>query len=317
MVTRYEEKAVPQGGWDTHCHVFDSRFPLAVDRHFTPSVATLEQLHKFHSSLGISSVCFSHGLSYGPDCQSLLYCLGAYHGTARASCVLDLGTTTDALLDEYHRSGVRSVRLNLFQCGVLDDIDRQVSLIRSTATLITDWSRNRPDFPLWSIQIQQSRPQHWQALRRIAAELETPLVVDHIGLHRGPSMQQDASAADRDLAAQGFADPLAAVGDGNVWVKLSAPYQCSDLHHTYHDLEATVRKLVKMNPDRVIWGSDWPHTQRHHRRVGKDPLSPEEFQVIDNHEWIRTLSTWMSEDDWTRMWVTNPRKLYGLDAALT
>jgi predicted TIM-barrel fold metal-dependent hydrolase len=67
-----------------------------------------------------------------------------------------------------------------------------------------------------------------------------------------------------------------------VWIKFSTPYRCSNLGHTYADLETLVRRFVQTNPDRVVWGSDWPHTQRHKDRIEKNPEALEPFLEIDN-----------------------------------
>ena len=64
------------------------------------------------------------------------------------------------------------------------------------------------------------------------------------------------------------------------------------------------------NPRRVVWGSDWPHTQRHKDRVGKSSISEEAFLQVDDKTWIESLSRWMSEDEWQLLWVENPATLY-------
>lgn len=304
----YEIKAVPLDAWDTHCHVFENGFPFAAGRHFTPAPATIEQLQQFHSSIGVSNVCIAHGLSYGPDCTSLLHYLQRYNGISRGICVLDLETVTNATLNEYHAAGIRSVRLNLFCHDATHNLQKQTALLEATAARLAEWSRAKTGQGRWSIQIQQPEMDHWRSLRKMAATLPVPLVVDHFALVKGQSMLGEGGL--HPLESSGFKELLGALRDGNVWIKFSAPYRCSSLMHQYEDLKEPVLELLAANSERIIWGSDWPHTQRHSDRAGKDPYATEPFQQIDNQEWIQSLSRWMSEDEWRQMWVNNPRNLY-------
>lgn len=300
----HQAKLVPPGAWDTHLHIFEhDKFPFAPDRHFTPAPATLEQLKHFETSIGVDHVCIAHGFSYGHDCSSLLSYLERFQGKARGICVLDIETVTDDLLNTYHAAGIRSVRLNFFKNEVAHDLEKQISLIKATATRLVRWGKSR-----WSIQILQPHIEFWGRLREAVATLPVPLVVDHFALIEGHSMRKKCTKP--SVESDGFAELLGALRDGNVWMKLSAPYRCSDLGQTYHDLESIVKSLVAANPDRVLWGSDWPHTQRHENRIGKRPHDIEQFMEIDNNTWIQSLSRWLSEDEWRRMWVDNPRQLY-------
>ncbi|CAF9930218.1 MAG: hypothetical protein ALECFALPRED_004552 [Alectoria fallacina] len=299
------DRRVPPGAWDTHFHIFEpDSFPYASDRHFTPAPATLEEFERFKTSLGVEYVCVTHGLSYGSDCTSLLHYLHYFQGGASGICVLDVETTTDDLLDTYHAAGVRSARLDFFKHEAMHDLDRQVALIESTAARLTRWGKSRR----WSIQIQQPHLESWGRLRRLASTLAFPLVVDHLGLVPGKSIQRGGATPGNE--SEGFAELLGALRDGNLWIKLSAPYRCSDLKHTYDDLEGHVRSMTEANPERVLWGSDWPHTQRHSNRIGQDSGAVEYFQEVDNKAWIGSLGRWLSEDQWQRMWVSNPQQLY-------
>jgi predicted TIM-barrel fold metal-dependent hydrolase len=305
----YQVKAVPAGAWDTHFHIFETdKFSFAPGRHYTPSTATLEQCQQFHKSIGIENVCIAHGLTYGADLTSLRYYLEQLArgpGKARAICVLDIETTTDEFLDSCHAAGVRSVRLDLFRHGAMHNLERQMALIESTARRLVQWGKAGR----WSIQLLQTHLEFWGRLREIAAELPFPLVIDHLALVPGQIMMQKEDST-QPTESEDFAALLGALRDGNVWIKISAPYRCSNLGPDYLDLEHPIRLLTKANPHRIIWGSDWPHTQRHTDRTEKGRLVPESYLKIDNKAWIRSLSRWLSEDEWTRMWVDNPRELY-------
>ncbi|KAH6951261.1 hypothetical protein BKA56DRAFT_663865 [Ilyonectria sp. MPI-CAGE-AT-0026] len=295
-------KPVPNGAWDTHHHIFEpSRFPFAPGRHFTPSVATLEQLKEFEASIGVAHVCIAHGLSYGADCSSLLHYLGQFNGEARGICVMDEGNVTDEQLDAYHDAGIRSVRLDFFKAQAMNDEEKQIALIRSTADRLLRWDTSGKG---WSIQIQQPHLSHWKKLRNVARGLGLPLVLDHMGLVKAASMTPEVTNT------EGWQDLLGALSDGNLWIKISAPYRCSRRDPEFDDLEEIVKQLVAANPKRMVWGSDWPHTQRHEDRHKRSKDSEEPFLKIDNPRWIESLSKWLSDKEWQDLWVNNPCKLY-------
>ncbi|KAH6679011.1 hypothetical protein B0J14DRAFT_685879 [Halenospora varia] len=309
-------KRVPRGAWDTHYHVFENEtYTFAPGRHFTPGTATLSQLQELHSSIGVDNVCITHGFAYGADCSSWLDYMRRYKGKVRGVCVLDIDGITDDTLDLYHHAGIRSVRLNFISSGAMHDLNKQMALIRREIEV----GRSGPG--VWNIQIQQPEMAHWPALRSIAAELSMPLVIDHFALIQGLSIFKSTSISADQLARElaginsvGFAALLDALRDGNLYVKFSAPYRCLNDQPGYVDLETAARAMIAANPDRVLWGSDWPHTQRHHLRKGKDPTAIEPFQQIDNGAWVESLSCWMSQEQWLKMWVLNPRRLYDIYA---
>lgn len=301
-------KKVPAGAWDTHLHIFEpDKYQFSSERHFTPSAATLDQLIAFESSIGVDHVCIAHGLSFGPDCTSLLDYLKYFNGTARGICVLDIDTVTDETLDAYHNAGVRSVRTDFFRAKAMDNVNIQIDLIQRTAQRLAAWGRHT-----WSVQIQQPHLSYWHKLCAVAKSLPCPLVVDHLALIQGPSMAVSGtdstkfSYTDQDSLDQ----LLEALRHGNTWIKISGPYRCSDLFHTLDDLEELVKLIVAANRERMVWGSDWPHTQRHKDRVGRTSDQLESFLKIEDETWIRSLSRWMTEEEWRMMWVDNPSKLY-------
>lgn len=309
----FPAKAVPPGAWDTHNHIFEpDRFPFADGRHFTPARASLEQLREFEQSIGVEHVCIAHGLSYGPDCSSLLYYLDQFGGTARGICVLDIETVTDYLLDQYHDAGVRSVRLDFFRYKAMDNVDIQIRLIEATGQRLAQWGK-----PGWSIQIQQPYLEFWHRLREAINKSPVPVVVDHFALIEGSSYRADDESTDVQNASYltekerlGLQELRQTLQDGNLWLKLSAPNRCSNLAPGFRDLRWLVRLFMDANPGRVVWGSDWPHTQRHRDRIGKNSSSEEAFVKVDDKAWIESFSRWVSEEEWQALWVQNPATLY-------
>ncbi|KAH8433838.1 uncharacterized protein LDX57_011474 [Aspergillus melleus] len=331
----YPPKPIPKGAWDTHHHIFEPDiFPFASGRHFTPARASLSDLQAFEKSLGVQNVCIAHGLSYGPDCSSLLYFLKQFNAPAhdpeaekeehnrrrptqaRGICVLDINTVTDDVLDAYNAAGIRSVRIDFFREKAMHDVEVQKRLIETTGARLEKWwqsRRARKDGCTkqghndngtgnWSIQIQQSHLEHWPHLRASITRSPLPVVVDHFALVPGSSHRfgdestciQDARHL-RSEEREGLEALRGLLRGGNMWIKLSAPYRCSNLAPGYEDLQWLVRFLVDSNPERVLWGSDWPHTQRHEDRVGKSASQEEAFLQVDDKAWAEALSRWVSQ----------------------
>lgn len=234
--------------------------------------------------------------------------------------MLDLVTVTDEILDLYHEAGVRSVRLDFFRHTAMHYFDVQAWLIDATAQRLVQWRGNAGN--KWSIQIQQPHLEFWPGLCEVIRQCPVPVVVDHMALITGSSYRygdatniQDGSYL-RESERRGLETLCQALRDGNLWIKISAPYRCSNLGPRYEDLRWVVRRFVDSNPRRMLWGSDWPHTQRHEDRFGKSRGKEEAFLEIDDRAWVESLSTWLSEEEWRLMWVENPAVLYDYQASV-
>lgn len=137
------------------------------------------------------------------------------------------------------------------------------------------------------------------------------VVVDHMALIAGSSYRYGDSTNIqlnsylRETKILGLQMPCRAPREGILWIKVSAPYRCSNLGPQYEDLRWVVRRFVDVNSKDVLWGSDWPHTQKHEDRVGRSQERDDAFLEVDNRAWIEVLSTWFSEEKWQLMWIGN------------
>lgn len=109
-------------------------------------------------------------------------------------------------------------------------------------------------------------------------------MVDHLALFAGSSYRNGDNTTNiqdgfylRETEKYDLEILCQTLREGNLWIKLSAPYRCSNLGPQYEDLRWIVRRFVDANPRRVVWGSDWPHTQRHESRNGRGKASEEHF----------------------------------------
>ena len=233
---------LPPGSCDAHCHIFGpfDRYPLPHDRSFTPALAPETALARLHKRLGISRAVIvqsqGHGFDHTPLLDALHTGAGRYRGVA-----LIRPSDNDTTLARYHAAGVRGARFNfLAHLGGRPDVDA----IRDV--------------------ISRVRPFNWHAAIHVAGNdiveyadflqsLDIPLVVDHMG---------------RPNIAEGLESPamralLTLLDRGNVWVKVSGIDRLSATGAPFADALPFAQRLAAHAPERVLWGSDWPHVNLH------------------------------------------------------
>ncbi|GAA5872656.1 hypothetical protein JCM8547_003721 [Rhodosporidiobolus lusitaniae] len=311
-------RVCPPGSWDCHHHVFDLSFPFASTRHFTPGPAPLPALEAFQHDLGIEHCGIAHGLSYGSDISSLKSFVKHFDGTARAYGVIDVEKVTDDELDQLYAEGITGIRIDFHLHKCQHDLELQKKWIKAYTERVAGH--------LTGVQVYSPHPEFWQDLTPIVLASPVPIVLDHFGGLRTRSFVEylarqsgssDAlcSASSFDVHSQPGIDAIKALlASGKLYLKFSAPYRVSE-DLTYRDMELLVRDLVVANPDRILYGSDWPHTQPFHRRP-KD-LKPEDiepFVKFDDRAWVEKLKTWLTEEQWQKMMVENPRRLFNYTA---
>ncbi|RDW61671.1 hypothetical protein BP5796_11563 [Coleophoma crateriformis] len=295
-----EIELFPNGGWDTHHHIFETHiFPYSPSRHLTPPQATIEDYKIFKQSIGITNSVLTHGLSYGNDCASLKYFVEALGRDRTWACAVIDEQTTDNEISSLVASGVRGIRLNLYEYDAMIDIDKQIQVLKLYAERV----RNRG----WFLEFLQINQANWAPLSPVIQMLRVQVITDHHALLKAASM---LPAGDDVLAQPGLADIVSLLRTGNFWIKLSAPYRSSTLAPHYEDMEPLVLALVEANPRRVLWGSDWPHTPNMKVRSKEEALKETPFQNIDDRTWLTSLRMWLTEEQWNFLMVKNPEELY-------
>lgn len=224
---------------DCHVHVFESpdRYPFAMGRTYTPGIASLDELKKLHAALGVSRTVIVQASPHGTDNSCMLDALDKLDGTGRGVVVLDDDITRQDL-QKMHARGVRGVRVNLETAGQHDPAFARNSLLRAAQT-VADLG--------WHVQTYTNLTVFAELLD-ILPNLPCPLVIDHFG-------KPDAALGTGQAGLRELCDALS---QGLVYVKLSAPYRISRLPD-YSDVEPIAKALINANPDRTLWGSDWPH----------------------------------------------------------
>jgi predicted TIM-barrel fold metal-dependent hydrolase len=294
VVSPLHRLAPVPGATDTHVHVFDPRrFAYAPDRSYTPGAATLDGLAACHTPLGVDRWVLVQPSVYGTDNHCLLDAVKqAGQARCRAIAVVDLEQVSEIELDDLHAGGVRGIRLNL---AVRHEADRQRARDQflQAAHAITR--------PGWCVQVHCSG-ELLGTLAEVLDAFQVSVVLDHYGgLH--PSTAHDGHPALQAL--------LRLLASGRVFVKLSADYRASETAEPHNDLAPLVRRLTSQHADRLLWGSDWPHTGG----ANRDPAVIEPFRSVDLSAALARLRIGCGDASvFEQILVHNPAHLYGFDA---
>lgn len=266
---------VPALACDTHAHVvspdFD-KYPLISNRTYTPVAASEEKYLRMLSQLGMQRGVLVQISTYGTDNRYMLETLARHPNQLRGIAVVDKSISS-AELQEMHDQGVRGVRINtLFKGGIGYD---QVEAI---ADLIGPFG--------WHLQFLMS-VQDLPVLMPIFSRLPVPGVVDHIGY------VQTSSPID----GPEFQSLCQLVRESGWWVKLSGAYRMGASLDQLEKTTPFARQLFQLAPERMVWGSDWPH-------VHVNPMP-------DTGMLLNLLKLWIpNEQDLYRVLVENPACLY-------
>ncbi|WP_310736019.1 amidohydrolase family protein [Pseudoalteromonas sp. SR41-7] len=232
---------LPEGAVDAHCHVFGpgNEFGFAPERKYTPCDASKQQLWDLRDYLGFSRNVIVQATCHGADNNAMVDALLASNGLARGIATIK-EDISEAELDKLHAAGVRGVRFN-FVKRLVDALPFD-SLKRIADRIV---KRN------WHIVIY-FESQDLPELYDFFTSLPTTLVVDHMGR---PDVTKPVEGEDFALFLQFMRE------NENVWSKVSCPERISadGPDKGYQDVVPFARKVVESFPDRVLWGTDWPH----------------------------------------------------------
>ncbi|MFJ3779886.1 amidohydrolase family protein [Streptomyces sp. NPDC090075] len=271
---------LPPGSCDAHCHIFGpaGRFPYAPERTFTPLDAPKEQLRALHAHLGLTRAVVVQSSCHGHDHRVLLDALAAGGGRVRGVALIG-ETTSRAEVEELHRAGVRAFRLNF------------LPHLRSRPTNAEiDAVLERVDGLGWAAQLHV-RGDDLPGLTDVVRALPGRVVIDHMG-------RVDLTAG-RDTPATRTLRTLLDTGD--VWVKVSGVDRLSLQGPPFTDAVILAASLVAHAPERVVWGTDYPHVN-----ITGDP--PDDGLLVDLLEHIAPEPAVLQ-----RLLVTNPTELFDFD----
>jgi predicted TIM-barrel fold metal-dependent hydrolase len=284
---------LPPDACDCHVHVFDpAHFPYVAKRVYTPPQATIEELLDLHKTLRMDRVVIVQPSVYGTDNACTLDAVRKLGSRARAVAVIDKDTTPNAI-DEMAATGVRGIRLNLNTTpnGELDAEGSKRTL---------DQAAEKIQGRGWHIQFY-TRPPVIAALKSHIEQLPFPVVFDHFGGARATDGRSEP----------GFDALLDLVTAGKAYVKISGAYRASDKAPDFPDVAPLAQSLVAANPDRIVWGSDWPHPDSGAGR-GRALTEIAQPYAVDDGLLLNQVAKWTADSAVRqKIFAENAARLYG------
>jgi D-galactarolactone isomerase len=268
----------PSNACDCHMHIYDpSRFPMVPSQRVPPTEAALPQYRLLQKRIGTTRVVIVTPRNYATRNEVTVDAIKQLGRNARGVAVLH-PAVTDAELRRLHDAGVRGVRFSLS--------DPSTSVV--TLDMVEPLSKRVADLG-WHVQFNVEGQQvvEWADLLR---RLPSQIVFDHMGHPPLPDgIEHRSHGIIRDL-----------INRGRTWVKLSGAYSNTQVGPPYPDATRIALDFVKASPERIVWGSDWPHPTEAPNHKPNDAV------LFD------LLSQW-APDEMTRhrILVENPENLYG------
>lgn len=280
--TRTPRFAPPPLACDAHCHVFGpaAKFPFAPDAPYWPPDSPFESLQELHRMLGIERAVIVHASCHGADLRVTLDAISRSKGRYRGTAIID-ETCGDKQFKEMHDGGIRGVRFNFVK-----------------------HLGGRPDIAFFQRTVSRVKAMGWHLILHLDASdllefestfkaLPVPFVIDHMGR---------VKAAD-GLGQEAFRVLLEFMQVENCWVKVCGAERVSSTGPPFTDAVPFARALIEAAPDRILWGTDWPHPN-----VGKH--MPNDGDLVD-------LFPLMVRDPalQRKILVDNPARLYGFEGS--
>lgn len=269
---------VPAGACDTHFHVFwpaAAGFEYAPGRSYTPPDAPLKEFQRMQGILGLERAVIVHPTVYGTDNSASLEAMALAGPTWRGVAVVE-PDITEKEIEALHEAGMRAARVSLLFSTTVMDYD-----LKALADKIAPFG--------WHIQLLIDISA-FPDLRKTFEALPVDCVFDHMGhMSVGKGMQHES-----------FQDMLALVGEGKGWVKLSGAYRTTQMQDApYEDVVPFAQKIIETNPERCVWGTDWPH-----------PACP--VPMPNDGDLLDMLALYAPDEAIrNRILVDNPAELYG------
>ncbi len=234
---------VPALACDSHFHVFGppDRFPYVHELRYIPPVSPLEDYLELSRQLGLQRMVFVQPSAYGKDNSCMLEAMAVMGQRCRGIVDIDEGIA-EKELERFHDLGVRGLRINVapyksYEAGFADKLIGRIKRLGDRARGLG-----------WHLQFLSPG---WlvQELIPVLRKLPVPFVIDHMGVF----------PPEEGIENPGFQELLGILGDGRCWVKLTGVYRVSTDLPEFKDMVPFAQALIAKAPDRILWGSDFPH----------------------------------------------------------
>jgi predicted TIM-barrel fold metal-dependent hydrolase len=276
--TREPKFRPPPLACDAHCHIFGpaAKFPYDPKASYVPPDAPFEALQKLHKVLGFERAVIVHASCHGPDMRVTLDAIARSKGRYRGTAIID-ESFSEKQFERMHEGGIRAVRFNFVK-----------------------HLGGRPDLSFFQKTIQRIAPLGWHLILHLDAEdlvefdalfrkVPIPMVIDHMG-------RVKAAAG---LAQKPFKVLLEWMRNERFWVKVCGPERVSSMGPPFTDAVPFARALIEAAPERILWGTDWPHPN-----VGKH--MPNDGDLVDLFAQMAPTPELQK-----KILVDNPARLYG------
>lgn len=272
-------RTVPPKSCDTHAHIYEhpSKYPFSAKSAYEPALCPLSDYLKLLDVLGIERAVIVNPTAYGDDNTPTLDAIAQTGGRFRGVAVLR-PDVTEAEIARLDAGGMRGVRTTTFAGG-----GTPVEHIAALADKVKAFG--------WFIQVHLSRIDDLMGLAPLLERLPTRYVIDHQGRVRGS----------QGVAHPGFRALLRLLRDDEkCWSKICSFYRLSEIGPPdYGDMRPVIEALIETAPDRLIWGTNWPHPQQ-------DGPMPNDGDLMD------IVLDWMGDAAIARrIMAENPARLFG------
>ncbi|MDB5864958.1 MAG: hypothetical protein JWO70_2764 [Betaproteobacteria bacterium] len=272
--------AMPRNACDAHAHICGpiDRHPYSARRVYTPPDALLPAYRHMLDTLGVQRMVLVQPSVYGSDNTVMLDAMAKLGDAARGVAVVD-DDVADAELERLNAAGVRGVRINVVDVAEGKGMIAMEPLV-ALARRIERYG--------WHVEFLMHADEFPQ-LDRLFADFPVDIVLGHLGYMK----------TDKGLDDPGFQALLRLMARGKAWVKLTGPYRISTASMPHTDTVAFAHALLNAAPNRVIWGTDWPH-------VMVKAAMPNDGHLAD------LLLEWVPDEAMReQVLVGNPARLYG------
>jgi predicted TIM-barrel fold metal-dependent hydrolase len=280
---------VPPGACDCHTHIHGDpeKFPFDAKRVYTPETALPDEMAGLHKALHIQRVVIVTPSVYGTDNSATIYGMKARGNDARGVAVID-DKTSESEIEALTRAGFRGIRINLATVGITDPT---VGRKRLQAAIERMKKYN------WHVQLNINTAMT-SGIKDLVAASPVPIVFDHFGRPN----------PDKGVEQPGFADLVDLVRMGKAYVKISIT---GGPRKDYSGFLPLAKALIAANPERIVWGTNWPHPNPV-TPPGRKPTDLTPLFQVDDGLVLNLLPVWAPDPAIRKkILVDNPARLYG------
>lgn len=268
----------PAGATDCHAHIFGpvERFPYSADRTYTPEECTADDYATMLSTIGFQRAALVQGGAHGTDNRAIIDAIVRSRGSYRGVAVIRQGLGADQL-ERLHASGIRGVRLSTMSGSGIP-----FSQLERLAAEVDELG--------WHVVLHFKDANELLDVVPVLEQIRNPFVLDHLA----------RITAAEGVRSEPFRALMRLLETDRCFVKLASMYRLSSEPYPHRDLLPMIHAVVAARPDRVLWGSNWPHPIHYHG------LMPNDGDLVD------LIPLWVPEAiDQRKMLVDNPSALYG------